>query len=97
MTKRKLLIAAGPVVLAIAAFLTTSANRKFAGAVSAYFFTSGGKIATLFKAQSSSVSNLTSAGSPNKTAFFSTSVNVTHTLFKTKASSTSLTGTLFFK
>ncbi len=88
MSKTKIVVALGAVVLGISAFLATHATKKFAGAGSAYFKNSGGTIVTLYHGVSNGTVNLT-VNSPgtNRTAFYRTNVSSSHiyTLYGTKS------------
>jgi hypothetical protein len=98
MTK-KIFIAAGSVALVIAGYLSTSANKKFAGTRTAFFRTGVSPtsvVQTLFKATTSVTHLTTIKANGNGTAFFAT-VGGNKTLFAVKTAGGGLIKTLFYK
>ena len=87
MTKRKLFLACGTLVLAVSGFLATHANKKYAATLSAYFrTTTTSAFITLFKGLTLGTMHLTTVAFTNHTAFFRSKSMATgnKTLFATK-------------
>lgn len=94
MTKGKIFVGAGTLILAVTAFLTTSANKKYSKAVSAYFKTGvSSAVQTVFKNYNGSTL-LTTVKGTHKTAFFQTVGGGSWTLYKSNSSGT-LSGVLY--
>ena len=92
MSKKKIFLAAGSIVLAIVGFFTASAHRRFAASATAYFNNGTGTYVTLFSGNSNSVLTLVK-GTNSKTAFFYTGTSK-HTLWANKTHTSG--HTLFF-
>ena len=93
MSKRKIFISAGAIVLGVVGFLATSANKKFAGVKTAWFRTAGAAqtFVTLFHGIAANALHLTTTVTAGRTAFFQTGTAV-HTLFATNSTTTLLYG-----
>ena len=93
MSKRKFFISAGAVILGVAGYLATSANKKFSGIKTAWFTTGGSHVVTLFHNNNggSNVTHLTTSVTAGRTAFFQTGT-VSHTLFADQGETVKLYG-----
>ncbi len=90
MTKRKIFVGLGSLILAVSAFFAVNANRKYLAATSAYFRTTTlSSFITLFKGitiPGGSIMNLTTTASSGHTAVFrSKGMTGDKTLYATKA------------